>query len=537
MAILGRITVEELLILTVDVSPISSGVPAPIGSLALLDDDTNGNMWIKTGGTDTAWTPMVRLPTGVTGLTNNQFTFGDANGFLQQTPRALWDGAGRFAFGLNAPAAPQSTIHLDRGTAVGTHVRMTAGTTTGVTAGDGTEFGIDDTGAAEIKQYENSNINFYTNNTFRGAWANTGQLLIGTATPIDITGLSAFPTLQFVGTSAVQMVGIQYSADTIGPVFNQLKSRGATVGTQGLVLQDDEFGRFQFRGSDGVNFQAGASIRALVDGVAAAGSMPGRLILMTTPTGATTPVERMRISQNGNVRVLDLLQLKRRAVDFTSQATANTTTTLTSASNGVQIFTGTTAGQIVRLPDATTLIVGAQYEIFNNSTATVALQDNSGGALEVLSTVTGYAVAILTDNSTAAGVWSARSSFEATTTRVASTTLISTTSATDTLMTGMTITPAAGTYQVSVRAEVSATTNNRNVTVSVYSGGSKVADSEVVSFIRTGNGLFTSADIQNTTTDAIVTVNGSQAIETRWRTSGGTAQAQGYALIVKKLNN
>jgi hypothetical protein len=275
MAILGRITVEELLILTVDVSPISSGVPAPIGSLALLDDDTNGNMWIKTGGTDTAWTPMVRLPTGVTGLTNNQFTFGDANGFLQQTPRALWDGAGRFAFGLNAPAAPQSTIHLDRGTAVGTHVRMTAGTTTGVTAGDGTEFGIDDTGAAEIKQYENSNINFYTNNTFRGAWANTGQLLIGTATPIDITGLSAFPTLQFVGTSAVQMVGIQYSADTIGPVFNQLKSRGATVGTQGLVLQDDEFGRFQFRGSDGVNFQAGASIRALVDGVAAALCLEG----------------------------------------------------------------------------------------------------------------------------------------------------------------------------------------------------------------------------------------------------------------------
>lgn len=131
-----------------------------------------------------------------------------------------------------------------------------------------------------------------------------GIVIVGSgAVAQDISGASAFPAFQILGTSVVQMAGIQYSADTIGPVFNLLKSRGASVNTQGLVSLDDEFGRIQFRASDGVNFQAGASIRALVDGTAAAGSMPGRLIFLTTPTGSVTPVERVRIDQSGSMTI------------------------------------------------------------------------------------------------------------------------------------------------------------------------------------------------------------------------------------------
>lgn len=538
MAILGQITVEELLIVTVDQSPITSGVPAPIGSLALLDDDTNAQIWIKTGADNTAWTAQPKVVPG-TALQNNTLVYTDATGQIKtDTGRFTWDQTnGRLGIGLAAPATPQSTIHIDRGTAIGGHVRFTAGSTTGQTAGDGFEIGIDNAGNAELIQYENNYMTFLTNNVRLLTLTPTGHVMIGAATAaIDVTGASAFPLLQIVGLSAVQMAQIQYSADTIAPVFNAIKSRGATLGAQGLLLQDDELGRFQFRGSDGVNFQAGASIRALVDGTAAAGSMPGRLIFMTTPLAATTPVERMRISQNGLVRVVDALQFKRRILENTSTATANTTTTLTSTSTAVQIYTGSTAGQILRLPDATTLVVGAQYDIYNSSTATIALQGNGGAALETISTVTGFAIAVLTDNSTAAGVWTVRSGFENVTSRASSTSLITTTSTTDVLMTGMTLTPAAGTYLVSVRAAVSATSNNRLVTASVYSGGSKVTDSEVSAFIRTGNATFTSADIGNIKTDAIVTVNGAQAIELRWRTSGGTAQAQGYGIIIQKLN-
>lgn len=521
MAILGRVTVDELLIVTVDVDPTSSGVPAPIGSLALIDNTIDGKLWIKTAVTDTGWTPTVRLPTGVTALVANRFTFGDANGFLQQTAAALWDGAGRFGFGLNAPAAPQSTLHLDRGTGQGAHVRMTAGTTTGVTSGDGTEFGIDLAGNAEILQYENSNINFYTNNTLRGAWANTGQFLIGTSTPIDITGSSAFPTLQFVGTAAVQMVGIQYSADTIGPVFNQLKSRGVTVGAQGLVAQDDEFGRFQFRGSDGVNFQAGASIRALVDGIAVAGSMPGRLIFLTTPITTTTPVERMRISQNGLVRVVDNLQSYRRIFDFQTAATANTTTTLSIASAGTQIYTGTTAGQIVKLPDATTLVVGAFYEIKNtNTVTTLTVQDNAGNVMDITPATNGTSKCYLLANGTAAGTWWVTTEFEPYSNEVGATAGVAITSATDVLVTGMTITPPAGVYTVVFTGTGTFSNSNTTQNVSIYAGGVQLASSDKqVGSSSAGLGATQGSLVG---TNGTVTVNGSQAIETRARRSANT---------------
>jgi hypothetical protein len=104
-------------------------------------------------------------------------------------------------------------------------------------------------------------------------------------------------------------------------------------------------------------------------------------------------------------------------------------------------------------------------------------------------------------------------------------------------MTGMTITPPSGTYRVTGRAVVSSTSSSRNIFISIYSGGSQVANTEVGNFIRAGGTMYSTSDIGNLYTDAFITVNGSQAIQLRWRTSGGTAQAQGYALTVTKVNS
>ena len=65
---------------------------------------------------------------------------------------------------------------------------------------------------------------------------------------------------------------------------------------------------------------------------------------------------------------------------YTSTATGGTTTTLTAASNGNQFFTGSTT-QTVKLPATSTLVVGRQFIIVNNSTGDLSLQDTDAGAI------------------------------------------------------------------------------------------------------------------------------------------------------------
>jgi len=92
------------------------------------------------------------------------------------------------------------------------------------------------------------------------------------------------------------------------------------------------------------------------------------------------------------------------SLQLTAQATANSTLTLAATSTGNQQFTGTTAGQIVKMPVATTLLVGHEYWFINDSNQSVTLQDNSAGAILVLEQ-TRRAKVVLKNNSTSAGVW------------------------------------------------------------------------------------------------------------------------------------
>ncbi len=81
------------------------------------------------------------------------------------------------------------------------------------------------------------------------------------------------------------------------------------------------------------------------------------------------------------------------------------TLTLTSTSESLQVFTGTTSGQIVKLPDATTLSVGYRYQFNNDSTQNVAIQNSASTQLLLLAS-TQRAFFLLTNAGTAAGTWS-----------------------------------------------------------------------------------------------------------------------------------
>jgi hypothetical protein len=86
------------------------------------------------------------------------------------------------------------------------------------------------------------------------------------------------------------------------------------------------------------------------------------------------------------------------------QATANSTKTLVKADNTNQIFTGTTAGQILKLPNATTLTAGHVFEVWNFSSQTLAIQDNGANVLTTLN-ANSRTTCILRDSSTSNGVW------------------------------------------------------------------------------------------------------------------------------------
>lgn len=91
-------------------------------------------------------------------------------------------------------------------------------------------------------------------------------------------------------------------------------------------------------------------------------------------------------------------------------STSNSTLTLDSSSRLLYVFTGTVAGQIVKLGNATTYNVGHKYELWNTSTQEIIIQNNSGTNIFVLA-VQQKTWITLQDNSTQAGIWLIEANF------------------------------------------------------------------------------------------------------------------------------
>lgn len=111
-------------------------------------------------------------------------------------------------------------------------------------------------------------------------------------------------------------------------------------------------------------------------------------------------------------------------------------------------------------------------------------------------------------------------------------TTITTTSTADVLATGMTLTPEAGEYLVYFQGAIRHGTNNVSSFVSVYSGGTQIANSETI-YNRGNNNNNSIVPVLISGVKAVV--DGSQAIEIRWRTTSGTATLNGnrYMSIIK----
>jgi hypothetical protein len=104
-----------------------------------------------------------------------------------------------------------------------------------------------------------------------------------------------------------------------------------------------------------------------------------------------------------------------------------------------------------------------------------------------------------------------------------------TTSTSYVLMTGMTITPGAGTYLAIFSTSISNSSSGVNTFISLFSNGAQIASSETVM------NFFKANDIGDMAANKIITVAAGQAIEVKWKVDSGTGTARARVLSLVRI--
>jgi hypothetical protein len=132
----------------------------------------------------------------------------------------------------------------------------------------------------------------------------SGRLLVGTSTATR--NIRDNQRLAIVGTASTGIyTGLAlttYGGAGSGPtaILDFQRSNGTVDQSMTSCVLGDRTGLIRFSGSNGTSFATAADIQSFVDiGTVSGTSMPGRLVFSTTANGASSPTERMRITQNG----------------------------------------------------------------------------------------------------------------------------------------------------------------------------------------------------------------------------------------------
>jgi hypothetical protein len=133
-----------------------------------------------------------------------------------------------------------------------------------------------------------------------------GRLLVGTSSAranFFNSNLSAAVQVEGTGSTDRRIAIVSSSTDVNGAQVVLAKQKSGSLGGNTIVAADDQLGSLSFQGSDGSQFVEAARIEGVVDNTPGANDMPGRLVFSTTADGASSPTERMRITQAGHVLI------------------------------------------------------------------------------------------------------------------------------------------------------------------------------------------------------------------------------------------
>jgi len=133
-----------------------------------------------------------------------------------------------------------------------------------------------------------------------------GRLLIGTDTSRSSQAgpLVYSAQLQVEGSSddVVGSAFSRFSDDAVPTGLSLQKARG-TKALPVIVNNNDSIGFISFSGYDGAKWVVSAGIYADIQGTPGVDDMPGRLVFVTTPDGASLPIEAMRINNEQNLLI------------------------------------------------------------------------------------------------------------------------------------------------------------------------------------------------------------------------------------------
>lgn len=145
----------------------------------------------------------------------------------------------------------------------------------------------------------------YPNPDLNGGLSSAAGLVSGSTNAALGTSLTGGAAAFSGANTNAALAGLRYSSPgALGSLVNLTSSRGAAPGTFSAVQATDGLGGIVFTGDNGSSYTTrGATIRAVVVTNWTAGTADAKIVIATTPTGATTPTDAFTIQQSGGVTV------------------------------------------------------------------------------------------------------------------------------------------------------------------------------------------------------------------------------------------
>ncbi|MEQ1875074.1 MAG: hypothetical protein ABL958_00415 [Bdellovibrionia bacterium] len=325
----------------------NNGIYSPGADQVAIATNGSQRFLVNGDGTSTIMADGSNVPWDIARVTNNDVTNGEGHGFLVRAGNGSSDfplkiqkrdttdlltvrGDGNVGIGT---ASPAETLHVSQSfpnDAVTTRV-----TNTDSTAGSAARLWIETNGAAAGDPYvrfDNHVVDWSmgTDTSDSGKFkisgstvigtndyitvATGGNVGIGTTSPtngkVDVQASDTNVLLSLINTSstAARQAGIKIADYTGGnggqATIEFLTSRG-TLSSTAAISNNDSLALLKFSGiydnAWGVGY--GANIQVLAAGNFTSTSNPAVMTFGTTPSGSTSPAERMRIAADGNVGI------------------------------------------------------------------------------------------------------------------------------------------------------------------------------------------------------------------------------------------